>query len=277
MRLSTILILLAVSISVFANTSKKFQYLAGYSNAQIIGIDHRGVQIMHDTGVCTLKVEELSDSDRKRLADEIEIVLVKQKAFKERQAKLKKQRAALEKQKKAELKKQTDAQNKAVNDLVKKFGKKGVYEILLHFENKYGLEKNSRNMGLKGRVKSVVSHIEREWPLAKKSKQSFQPTQVKVTKEETKPGKGKDAKPVKVKKTVVLATKEAPVMMNALSKLIVTKRLALEAKLLAKAAAKQKAAEKKEKKDGGEAGGEDAGADAGGDAGAGDGGGEDAE
>ena len=29
MRLSTILILLAVSISVFANTSKKFQYLAG--------------------------------------------------------------------------------------------------------------------------------------------------------------------------------------------------------------------------------------------------------
>ena len=125
MRLGTILILLAVSISVFADTpSKKFQYLAGYSNVQIVGIDHRGVQIMHDTGVCILKVEELSDSDRKRLADEIEIVLAKQKAYNERQAKLKKQQAALEKQRKAELKKQTAAQNKAVNDMVKEFGKK---------------------------------------------------------------------------------------------------------------------------------------------------------
>ena len=273
MRLWGVLILSAICICVSGSEGRKFNYLAGYTNVEILGVDHRGIQIMHKTGLCHLRVEDLSDNDRKLLEKEVEEVAVKQKQYKERQAVLKKQKAAFDKKSKAELKKQTDAQNKEINDLVKKFAKKNIYDILRTLEAQFGLTKNSRNMGLKGRVKSVVNHIERKWPLAKKYKQSFQPKMVKTFKIETKPGKGKDDKKIKVKTSIVLAKAEAPVMMNALSKSIVEKRLALEAKVLSKAAAKLKAAEEKAKGEdgGGDAGGGDAG---GGDAGGGDAGGE---
>ena len=255
MRLQLALILSVICLSAYSAGMKKFDYLAGFSNVQVIGVDHRGIQIMHNTGVCHLKVEDLSDSDRALLKEEADLVAVKQKQYQERQAKLKKLKAASDKKNLAEQKKQIAAQNKEVNELVKKYASKGLFEVLKDFEAEFGLTKNARNMRLKGRVKSVVSHIERKYPLAKKSKQSFQPKDVKATKIETKPGKDKD-KPVKVKKTITIAKKEPPVQMNALSKSIVLKRIALENKILNKAAAKAKAEEEKAKaKEGGAEGG----------------------
>ena len=254
MRLQLALILSVVCISAYSAAVKKFDYLAGFSNVQVLGVDHRGIQIMHNTGICHLKTEDLSDSDLKLLKEEVDLVAVKQKQYQERQAKLKKMRAASAKKSKAELKKQTDAQNKEINALVKKYADKSVYDVVKVFEAEFGLTKNARNMGLKGRVKSVVSHLERKYPLARKVKQSFQPKNVSKTKLETKTGK--DDKKVTVRKTVVIAKKEPPVMMNALSQSIVKKRIAWEDKYLSKAAAKVKAAEEKAKaKEGGEDGG----------------------
>lgn len=250
MRWGTVFILLSVCISLWGAPEKKLQFLAGYTNVQILKVDHRGLHIMHNTGVCTVTVDELTESEKKLLAAEVEQITAKQKQYKEYQAKLKKQRAQQAKESKAALKKATDAQNKEVNALVKQFSQKKVYEILRHFEAKFGLTKNARNMGLRGRVKSVVSHIERAYPLAKKSKQSFQPKPAYDVKIEKKTGK--DGK-VSYKKTRVLqAPKEMPVMMNALSKSIVLKRIALEGQILSKNAAKAAEAEAKENaKDGG--------------------------
>ena len=71
-----------------------------------------------------MNVNDLSESDRRRLAKEIEVFKVRKKEYDVQQAKLKKQRAIEAKKQKAELKKRTAAQNKEIDALIKQFSKK---------------------------------------------------------------------------------------------------------------------------------------------------------
>ena len=235
MRFAAVLILLAISFCTFADDLPKFPYLAGYTDVQVLKVNHRGIQILHSSGSCYLNVNDLSEYDKRRLAKEIEIFKVRKKEYDAQQAKLKKQRAADAKKQKAELKKQTDAQNKEISALVKQFSKKNVYDTLIFFEKKFGMYLSNRHLGLRGRVKSVVIQIEKHWPLAKKVKQSYQPKQIKIVKANGSKDKN-DNKPV-------IIPKEPPVLMNQLSQSIILKRIALENKIYNKAKAKQKSAE----------------------------------
>ena len=238
MRFGAVLLLFAVSLCTFADDMPKFHYLAGFTDVQVLKVNHRGIQILHSSGSCYLTLNDLNENDQRRLAKEIEIFKARKKEFDAQQIQLKKQRAAEDKKKKAELKKQTDAQNKEINDLIKQFSKKNVYETLKVLEAKFGLRQGNRQLGLAGRVRSVVTQIEKRWPLAKKVKQSFQPKQVTIV----IPANPKTKSPEKK----IVVKKEPPVLMNQLSKSIVEKRIKLEDKIASEAKAKQAAAENAE-------------------------------
>ncbi|MBE6362958.1 MAG: hypothetical protein E7054_04815 [Lentisphaerae bacterium] len=240
MRFGTVLFLLAVSFCSFADDMPKFHYLAGYTDVQVLKVNHRGILISHSSGSSYLNVNDLSESDRRRLAKEIEVFKVRKKEYDVQQAKLKKQRAIEAKKQKAELKKRTAAQNKEIDALIKQFSKKNVYDTLIFFEKKFGIYQSNRHLGLKGRVRSVVMRIEKQWPLAKKVKQSFQPKPAKAVKVITTTDK--DGKKSTKYQETPIAQREPPVLMNLLSKSIVLKRIELEDKIYNKAKSKSKPA-----------------------------------
>ena len=260
MRFGAVLILFAASFCLLASDMPKFHYLAGYTDVQVLKVNHRGIQILHSSGSCYLNVNDLSDYDKRRLAKEIEVFKAKKKEYDALQVKLKKQRAIDAKKQKAELKKQTDAQNNEVNALIKQLSKKNVYETVIFFEEKFGLRQGNRHMGLKGRVRSVVVQIEKRWPLAKKVKQSYQPKAAKSVKAEVKTDK--EGKSTTTYKETVIASPEPPVSMNLLSQSIVLKRIKLEDKIYEKSKKKTEQAPPEDAKNAKNASQEDSGEEA---------------
>ena len=177
MRIFAVLSVLVFALSVKAADMKKFPYIAGYTDVQIMSVEHRGIQIMHSSGMCFLNPADLSDADKKNLEEELKLLELRKAEYQKFLAAQKKQQADSAKKAKLDRAAQTKAQVNEINALIKEFqaakpapkGKKGaphtVYDILRALEKKFGVEKN-RNMGLRGRVRAIEGHIERNYPLA---------------------------------------------------------------------------------------------------------------
>lgn len=181
MRWGLLVLTVSLAITVSADPVKKFPYIAGFTDVQVISVDHRGIQIMHSNGMCYLNPEELGEADAKKLEEELKLLEVRKAEYKILLAAQKKQMAAEAKKAKTDLAAQTKVQMNEINALIKEFqtpkaapkgakGKKGavptVYDILRTLEKKFGVE-NNRNMGLRGRCRAIEGHIIRNYPLAK--------------------------------------------------------------------------------------------------------------
>ena len=178
MRLGLLVLTLSLAITVSADPVKKFPYIAGFTDVQVVSVDYKGIQIMHSNGMCYLNPEELSEADTKKLEEELKLLEVRKAEYKTLLDARKKQMAAEAKKAKNDLAAQTKVQVNEINALIKEFqtpkaapkGKKGapptVYDILRALEKKFGVE-NNRNMGLRGRCRAIEGHIIRNYPLAK--------------------------------------------------------------------------------------------------------------
>lgn len=160
---------LAVFTVCAAEPAKKLPYIAGFTDVQVMSVDHKGIQIMHSNGMCYLNPGELSEADKKNLEEELKLLEIRKKEYQDYLVALKKQQAAEAKKAKADTAAQTKAQMAEINAMLKEFQKADVYKILRALEKKFGVEKN-RNMGLRGRVKAIEGHITRNYPLAKNRK-----------------------------------------------------------------------------------------------------------
>lgn len=169
MRVLTVLSVLVLAFAVQANDMKKFPYIAGFTDVQVMSVDYRGIQIMHSSGMCFLNPADLSEADKKNLDEELKLLEVRKAEYQKALADQKKQQVVDAKKAKVDRAAQTKAQVKEINDLVKAHQKSNVYKILVALEKKFGVEKN-RNMGLRGRVRAIEGHIERNYPLASNRK-----------------------------------------------------------------------------------------------------------
>ena len=166
MRFLTVLTLIVLGAAVGAQQVKKLPYAAGFTDVQVMSVDQRGIQIMHSEGLCYLNPDDLSDADKKNLAEELKLLEVRKAEYQKLLAAQKKQQAANAKKAKVDLAAQTKVQVNEINDMLKEFKKYNVYKMLGTLEKKFGVE-NNRNMGLNGRFRAVKSHLDRNYPLAK--------------------------------------------------------------------------------------------------------------
>ena len=166
MRIVSVLLAVLAIGALHGFEQRKFKYLAGYNDVQIMSITHKGIQIMHDSGLCYLTPEVLGDSDKQLLAEELKIFeqrQIEQKKFLAEQKKLKALEAKKERAAKAA---QAKVQTAEVNTLIKAHQKSTIYVMLNGLEKKFDVTKN-RNMGTNGRIKAITGHLERTYPLAR--------------------------------------------------------------------------------------------------------------
>ena len=166
MRFLTVLTLIVLGVTVGAAPAKKLPYAAGFTQVQVMSVDHRGIQIMHSEGLCYLNPEALSEADKKNLAEELQLLEVRKAEYQKLLAEQKKQQAVDAKKAKVDLAAQTKAQVNEINNMLKEFKKYNVYKMLGILEKKFGVEQN-RNMGLNGRFRAISNHLNRAYPLAK--------------------------------------------------------------------------------------------------------------
>ena len=166
MRFLTVLTLIVIGVAVSAQQAKKLPYAAGFTDVQVMSVDQRGLQIMHSEGLCYLNPDDLSDADKKNLAEELQLLEIRKAEYQKLLEAQKKQQAADAKKAKVDLAAQTKVQVNEINAMLKEFKKYNVYKMLGTLEKKFGVEQN-RNMGLNGRFRAVKSHLDRNYPLAK--------------------------------------------------------------------------------------------------------------
>lgn len=166
MRFLTVLTLIVIGVAVSAQQAKKLPYVAGFTDVQVMSVDQRGIQIMHSEGLCYLNPDDLSDADKKNLAEELQLLEIRKAEYQKLLEAQKKQQAADAKKAKVDLAAQTKVQVNEINAMLKEFKKYNVYKMLGTLEKKFGVEQN-RNMGLNGRFRAVKSHLDRNYPLAK--------------------------------------------------------------------------------------------------------------
>ena len=165
MRIVLFFLVLAVAVQLHAAEAKKFRYIGGFNDVQIMRVDHRGIQVMHAEGIGYLNPDDFSETDKKLLASELATVEASKKAYAAQQAQIKKQQkadAAKARKTKAE---QTKAQVQVVKEMIEKYQEMSCFAMITDLEKKFKVEKN-RNMGLRGRVNSLTRLVNQTYPLA---------------------------------------------------------------------------------------------------------------
>ncbi len=166
MRIFAVLVLVAVVGMSLEAAPKKFARLGEYREVQITRITKRGIQITHADGMGYLNLENLSDTEKEAIKDEIA------------QWEAAKKKALADSKKAAANKKIADRQARArkaaaakVQDAeIAKFLKQGsagdIYKLLVVLEKHFGTTKN-RSLGLRGRCNSVIAEINQRYPDAR--------------------------------------------------------------------------------------------------------------
>ncbi|MBQ9088743.1 MAG: hypothetical protein IJY46_08205 [Lentisphaeria bacterium] len=166
MRIFAVLVLVAAVGLQLDAAAKKFARLGEYKNVQITRITQRGIQILHADGISYINIENLSDSEKELIKDEIaqwEAAKKKAAADKKKAAIAKRKADQQARAKKAAAGKVQDAE---VNKLLKLTSSGDIYKILGVLEKHFGTTKN-KSMGLRGRCNSVIAEINHRYPDSK--------------------------------------------------------------------------------------------------------------
>ena len=166
MRIFAVLVLVAAVGVQLDAAAKKFARLGEYKNVQITRVTQRGIQIIHAEGIGYLNIENLSDTEKESIKDEIaqwEAAKKKAVADKKKAAIAKKKADQQARAKKAAAGKVQDAE---VNKLIKQGSSGDIYKLLTVLEKHFGTSKN-RALGLRGRCNSVIAEINHRYPYSR--------------------------------------------------------------------------------------------------------------
>ena len=165
MRIVLFFLVLTVAVQLHAAEAKKFRYIGGFNDVQIMSVDHRGIQVMHAEGIGYLNPDDFSETDKKLLAAELATVEASKKAYAARQAQIKKQQKVDAAKIRTAKAAQTKEQVQIVKEMIEKYQEMSCFAMITDLEKKFKVE-NNRNMGLRGRVTSLTRLINKFYPLA---------------------------------------------------------------------------------------------------------------
>ena len=167
--------IIAFSTAIFTvvnsySADKFFRKLGKYEDVTIIGVDREGVRIMHAYGATRITEDELNDSEKTQLQEELdEVKTLKQKYQEEREAFLKYQ-----KKQRNEYEKQAKAQTEELTALIQRIEQMNAADALKMLGEKFATEPFSNKLSVKMLNSYKFATNRQEIPaLIKKLKESY--------------------------------------------------------------------------------------------------------
>ena len=183
MRIFAVLVLVAVVGMQLEAAPKKFARLGEYREVQITRITKRGIQITHADGMGYLNLENLSDSEKESIKDEIaQWEAAKKKAVVDGKKAVADKKKA-DQQARARKAAAAKTQDAEIATLLKQGSAGDIYKLLAVLEKHFGTTKN-RTMGLRGRCNSVLAEINQRYPDARTKAQLIKLVNTKRTERE---------------------------------------------------------------------------------------------